>query len=389
MPPPPPPQHSAASKTPYVIIVAALSIFSAAAAAAVFLPATSGAAYPITPTGTLATVPAGDVTAASSAAATSASAAAATQQIKPTNNQQRGPMAPTHMGFTGKQIDGFFGGKNPPKAWLDAVTTNPSEAIKSWQATLDDPECFSTSKGWNGPYAALLGNSNLEEFTLNLEKSSGKKLSAEWRRAFAAEFGHRVLGPDGTPASSDGSRSWGMGYTFHLVRNRWADESRLGKDGIKLTWPGGFSGGGTRAMNSLVRKWCAVPSVAGATEVTIKVDAAWLEKQPKAVKRLSATSVSVPAGLFIAWDSSRWSFHGAWDGLCWIRKLYESNGESVFVEISAAERKLFGAAMRNLASLVRSGADDRSGYNPSEMAEWRKSCGQELSSAGVQVVMKW
>ena len=292
------------------------------------------------------------------------------------------------MGYSGKQIDAFFGGKSPPKNWLDAVTSDPSAAVKSWQATLDDDENYVSSHGWRGPYMALRGNSNMEEFTLNLEKH-GKKLTPEWRRKFADEFGHRCLGPDGTPCSSDGTMSWGCGYAFHLVRNRWADDSRLGKDGIKLTWHGGNSGGGTRVMNSLVRRWCAVPKTAGAKECTFKVDTKWLNKQPKDVRRLGPDSVSVPAGLFIAWDTSRWSLHGSWDGLTWINKLEEANGDTIFVEITADEKKLFGAAMRNLKTIVDSGADDRSGYNRGEMDEWRKSCKQELAKAGVQKCLKW
>ena len=326
------------------------------------------------------------------AQAAAAAAAAAAQVVDMSQASSSGngswvsrPLAPTFMGYSGKDIDAFFGGKSPPRDWLEAVTKDPMAAIASWQATLDHPGCWTErSQGWQGPAQLLLGNSNMEDWTLRL------KVTPEWRKKVATEW-QRILGPDGTPASGDGKRSWGNGYTFHLVRNRFSADDRLGKGSIALAWPGGPNGGGTRVMNSQVRRWCVLPPATdlGATEVTMKVNPAWLAKTSKKVQRAGEDKATFPAGLFIAWLDSRPSFHGSWDSLVWINQLYDNSKESIFVELTATEKKQFGAAIRNLKRLLESGADDRSGYNPGEMEQWRKSCIQELSKGGVKLCLTW
>ena len=153
------------------------------------------------------------------------------QNMPPAGTNMRPTATIAGKAYSGVECDKLFdsGGDG---AFKKEVASNPDACLLAWRATLDDPGNWKDVHGMWGPVSTLRSNANMENFNENLQSTD------EWRQAVAKGFGTQILGDQGLPAASDKSRFWSAGYTFHLIRNRWADKKRLGENGISLTWGG-------------------------------------------------------------------------------------------------------------------------------------------------------
>ena len=323
--------------------------------------------------------------------------------VVPKANNRRGALvASLSIGgksYSGLDIDALFGGQKKDKAFADALIANPSLVIDAWQVALDTRELYSNNVGVKGPFLALKSNDNMIEYAATLEKQTGA-LPKAWKDYVKTNL-PRVFNENGLPGASTGEWAWGLGYTFHIIRKR---HFILGNDAVAKTWAGGADGAGSR----LLRYWLTdehfftKPVKAGDTTVVLPVSPEWSSSLPSEVsRRLQGNNkCEFPVGLAMAWQGGRndkgkggtASYHATWDLCCCVNNIFEGGGASVFSQITdPVMRKRIGSAMENLVNMVKSNANDFSGYKETgeeSKAQWRSACAEELPKAGVQYILK-
>jgi len=304
------------------------------------------------------------------------------------------------QGVTASHVDKVFGKQTPDAALLQRMVDDPDIVLQGWALVLDSPTQYETRSGIRGPTLDIKSGKNMYEFLGTLssaaKRNGGKELTDAWKK-HVAEGMSALLDEDGllcSVSSTEGQRMrWTMGYQFHLIRKRYGILNHGGVNAIKVTWPGGSDGAGSKlARYILTDPYVFIkPASVGDQIRTLPVDAAWMTG---AVGRgfqggVSATRGNFLVGLFQAWHHLTPSLHGAWDGLTTLNELYSANGSSVFELVPLESRSTIGAAMRALIDLVQSGRSDQSGYGSAAQAEWRSACAKEIGRAGVMAIAAW
>jgi len=330
---------------------------------------------------------------------------------------------------------GSFGQDGKPNKrgrLLEAMAADPETALRVFRF-LNECPAVAAGTGWDGSgyrslyerdrigiggaFTGLLSNDALVGFAgaINGFAREAKErgypfrnglLSNEWRRKTCAGL-VGFLDADGFIASGEQGGRWEMGFQFHLMRKRihWLDYvSAEGRkvNALSRIWPGGKDGAGSRLVLFLLTDeyHFVTPAHPGQRTRILPVNRMWAERQRRKGRSANAVrigdgmeSAEFEVGLFTAWRTAQPSYHGTWDGLVIMNKLYAANGASVFCLLESEKRPLIRSALRNL--LRKLGADpassagrDYSGYPPKEMRHWRSLCMEEIEKPGVQYLLE-
>lgn len=302
---------------------------------------------------------------------------------------------------------------SPDEALLRRLAQNADDAVAAWASVLDSDDLYESKRGVTGSFRDFKRAACMYDWVDVLKKAASRasggerSVTNEWKAQVATGFG-RLLDGDGLPASktaSGMSKRWCPGYTFHLIRNRFAGLDQRTSGGARkalalaLAWPGGDTGAGSKLVRYILTDPHVLvkPSRSGDVTRVLDVDAEWLKRQVSEggfgkhsdTGPVSSTKAKLHCGLFLAWPHLLHSFHGSWDCLFIINELHEASGEAVFALVPQSARGLIGEAVRNLRRLVASGAHDGAGYGASDMAQWRGRCKEELARPGVGAILKW
>jgi len=310
---------------------------------------------------------------------------------------------------------------------LEAMAGDAATALAVFHYLNDSP-AGDPAKGWDGngyrslyerdmvgitgPYVGLLSNDAMIEVAGAVNGFAGEARKAgyafnngierdAWReevvRGLAA-----TIDENGFISSAQSDRRWEFGFQFHLIRKRihwfnFQNSSGQKVDANRIVWPGGPDGAGSRLLKYVLTDPYAfvTPQRPGDSTRILEVDRDWARQQDFRHKenpvRIAGDrrSAEFEIGLFTAWRTAQPSYHGTWDGLVVINKLFEANGESVFALLSPADIARVKYALSHLATKLDAPADsslglDYSGYDSEDMIHWRDLCKEEIGKAGVE-----